>query len=218
MLNNVMLIGGDYTVKLQNFIYASFDLCAIILGVVVLINYIVSKKIHGRTTHLFLTLAICTIVSSVLDFTAVIALSVTGCPVWLGNLLVAINYLGYNVTGVVFVVYAVAVIYDNARIPRWCYAVANVLFVMTVAGVIFATVSLFTYGHRAVPNNIKYAYEGIIYGSQIIALAFSLSLGILQRKNLSKTRQLNIYFFAILNIIAILIQFLSSLKYSINIK
>lgn len=207
MLNNVLLIGGDYQVKLQNFIYASFDLCAIILGLVVLLNYIVSKKIHGRTTHLFLTLAICTIVSSVLDFTAVIALSVTGCPVWLGNLLVSINYLGYNITGVVFVVYAVAVIYDNMRIPRWCYAVANALFVMTVAGVIFATVCLFTYGYRAVPANLKYAYEGIIYGAQFIALAFSLSLGILQRKKLSKVRQLNIYFFATLNIIAILIQF-----------
>ena len=207
MQNNVLLIGGDYQVKLQNFIYASFDLCAIILGVVVLINYIVSKKIHGRTTHLFLTLAICTVVSSVLDFIAVIALSVTGCPVWLGNLIVAINYLSYNLTGVVFVVYAVAVIYDNARIPRWCYVVANLLFALTFAGVIFATVCLFTYGYRAVPTNLKYAYEGIIYGAQFVALAFSLSLGILQRKKLSKARQLNIYFFAILNIIAICIQF-----------
>lgn len=207
MLNNVMLIGGDYQVKLQNFIYASFDICALILGVIVLINYIVSRKIRGRTTHLFLALAISTVISSVLDFTAVIALSVTGCPVWLGNLLVSVNYLGYNLVGVVFVVYAVAVIYDNARIPKWCYAVANSLFVLTVAGVIFATVCLFTFGYRSVPDSYKYAYEGIIYGTQFVALAFSLSIGILQRKKLSKVRQLNIYFFSTLNIVAILLQF-----------
>lgn len=207
MSYNVLSIGGDYQVKLQNFIYASFDLCALILGVVVLINYIVSRKIHGRTTHLFLTLAICTVMSSALDFIAVLALSVIGCPVWLGNLLVTINYLGYNIAGVVFVVYAVAVIYDNARIPKWCYVIANALFILTIAGIIFAAVCLFTYGYRGVPDYLKYSYEGIIYGTQFVALAFPLTLGLLQRQKLSKARQLNIYFFSLLNIVAVLIQF-----------
>lgn len=207
MFNNVLSMGGDYQVKSQNFIYASFDLCALVLGIVVLINYAVSKKIQGRTTKLFLALAICTVVSSVLDFTAVIALSVTGCPVWFGNLLVSVNYLFYNITGIVFVVYAFAVIYENARIPKWGYVVANSLFALTIAGVVFATVCLFRFGYKSVPDAYKYAYEGIIYGTQVVALAFSLSIGLLQRKKLSKPRQLNIYFFSALNIAAVLVQF-----------
>ncbi len=194
--------------KLQNFIYASFDMCALILSLVVLVNYIVSKKIQGRKTLLFLTLAICTIISSAFDFTAVIALSVTGCPVWLGNLLVTFNYLTYDIVGVVFVVYAVAVIYDNVKIPRWCYVIANVLFVLAVGGVAFAAACLFKYGYRGVPGILKYSYEGIIYGAQLVALAFSLLIGIFQHKKLSKSSCFNIYFFAILNIAAILVQFI----------
>ncbi len=206
MFGNIMSNGGNYTVKPQNFIYASFDMCALILGVVVLINYILSKKIQGRKTYLFLTLAICTIISSAFDFAAVIALSVTGCPVWLGNILTSLNYLTYNIVGVVFVVYAVAVIYENVKIPRWCYAVANILFVLSVGGAIAATVFLFKYNGR-VPNYVKYGYEGVIYGVQFIALAFSLLIGVLQRKKLSKARCINIFFFAILNMVAVLIQF-----------
>lgn len=209
MFESIMLNGGTYSVKPQNFIYASFDLCALILGVVVLVNYIVSKKITGRKTMLFLTLAICTVVSSGLDFISVIALSVVGCPVWLGNIFVMLNYLGYNIAGVVFVVYAVAVIYENSKIPKWCYAVANSLFVMSVGGVAFAAVCLFMYGYKGVPDYLKISYESIIYGAQFIALAFSLSIGIAQRKKLSKTRQLNIYFFAALNMVAVLVQFIA---------
>ncbi|MDE6850141.1 MAG: EAL domain-containing protein, partial [Clostridia bacterium] len=212
MFGNIILSGGNYQVKPQNFIYASFDLCALILGVVVLVNYMVSKKIKGRNTLLFLTLAVCTVVSSALDFVAVIALSVTGCPVWLGNIFVTLNYLGYNIAGVVFVVYAVAVIYDNAKIPRWCYAIANTLFVSTIVGVGFAAGCLFKYGYNstdAVFKTLKFAYELIIYGSQFIALAFSLSIGIVQHKKLSKVRCLNIYFFAILNILAVAAQFIA---------
>lgn len=207
MFDNIMSIGGGYTVKPQNFIYASFDLCALILGLVVLVNYIVSKKIQGRKTLLFLALAICTVISSALDFTAVIALSVIGCPVWLGNIFVTLNYLGYNMAGVLFVVYAVSVIYDNARIPKWCYAVANGLFVLSVGGVIFAAVCLFMHGHANVPDYLKYSYEGIIYGAQFIALAFSLLIGIVQRKKLSRVRCFNIFFFSLLNMVAVLIQF-----------
>lgn len=208
MFDNIMSIGGGYTVKPQNFIYASFDLCALILGLVVLVNYIVSKKIQGRKTLLFLALAICTVISSALDFTAVIALSVIGCPVWLGNIFVMLNYLGYNMAGVLFVVYAVSVIYDNTRIPKWCYAVANGLFVISVGGVIFAAVCLFMHGHANVPDYLKYSYEGIIYGAQFIALAFSLLIGIVQRKKLSRARCFNIFFFSLLNMVAVLVQFI----------
>lgn len=206
MFGNIMSNGGNYSVKSQNFIYASFDLCALILGVVVLINYLVSKKIQGTKTYLFLTLAICTIISSAFDFAAVIALSVTGCPVWLGNIITSLNYLTYNIVGVVFVVYVVAVIYENVKIPRWCYAVANILFVLSIGGAIAAAVFLFTYAGR-VPNYIKYSYEGVIYGVQFIALAFSLLIAVYRRKILSKSSCFNILFFSILNIVAVLVQF-----------
>ncbi|MCM1546152.1 MAG: EAL domain-containing protein [Clostridiales bacterium] len=208
MFADIMSNGGNYSVKPQNFIYASFDLCALILSIVVLINYIISKKIHGRKTMLFLTLAICTVASSALDFIAVIALSVTGCPVWLGNILITVNYLCFNLAGVVFVVYAVAVIYENAKIPRWSYVIANLLFALSLAGVTFAAVCVFKYGHNNVADYLKNAYEGIIYGVQFVALAFSLSIGIVQHRKLSAASRLNIYFFAVFNMVAVLIQFI----------
>ena len=220
MFENIMLNGGNYTVKPQNFIYASFDLCALILGVVVLVNYIVSKKIQGRKTLLFLTLAICTVVSSGLDFISVLALSVVGCPVWLGNIFVTLNYLGYNVAGVVFVVYAVAVIYDNAKIPHWCYFIANALFVLSIGGVAFAAGCLFKYGYNDLVYlpAYKIVYESIIYGAQFIALAFSLEIAIVQRKKLSKTRRINIIFFSAFNMVAVLTQFIARrLNFSLQI-
>ncbi|MCM1438231.1 MAG: EAL domain-containing protein [Roseburia sp.] len=209
MYKNVILSGGGYTVKPQNFIYASFDLCALILAVIVLVNYIVSKKIQGRKTMLFSTLAISTIVSAGVDFIAVLAISVIGCPVWLGNLIITLNYLAYNLVGVVFVVYAVAVIYENARIPKWCYAVANTLFILSLGAVIYAAVCLFVHGHASVPEYLKVSYESVIYGAQFISLAFSLSIAVVQRKKLSKSHRLNIFFYSILNMVAVLVQFIA---------
>ena len=218
MFTDIMINGGNYTVKPQNFIYASFDLCALILGLVVLINYVVSKKISGRKTQLFLAMCICTVVSSALDFSSVIALSVTGCPVWLGNILVTLDYLGYNVAGVLFVIYAVSVIYDNAKIPHWCYAVANILFFTTVVGVGFAAGCLFKEGYLTVPANLKLGYEIIIYGAQFVALAFSLSIAIVQRRKLSLVRRLNIIFFSLLNMVAVVLQFIGRrIGYSMQI-
>lgn len=217
MLTGICVAGG-YTVKVENIIYASFDLCALILGAVVLINYIVGKKIRSRKTSLFMALAALTVASAALDFTAIIALSVSGCPVWLGNILVFLNYLDYNIAGVVFVVYAVSVIYDETKIPRWCYAVANSLFALSVTGAGFAAVCLFKYGYSAVPVSLKIAYECIIYGAQFTSLAFSLLIGLLQRKKLSKTSRVNIYFFAALNMVAVLVQFIARrLNFSLQI-
>lgn len=207
MFGSMMLNGGGYQVKLQNFIYASFDICALILGVVVLINYIISKKIDSRTSRLFLTLAISAVVSSATDFLAVLALSVLGCPRWLGNLLVTVNYLAYNVMGIVFLVYAVSVIYDNLKIPKICYAVAYALFYIAVAGVVFAAVCLFKTGYYHVPKSLKFGYEIIVYGTQLTALVFALAISVIKRVRLTKIRRLNIYFFCILNIIAIAVQF-----------
>ena len=63
------------------------------------------------------------------------------------------------------------------------------------------------HGHANVPDYLKYSYEGIIYGAQFIALAFSLLIGIVQRKKLSRVRCFNIFFFSLLNMVAVLIQF-----------
>lgn len=207
MLSNLLSFGGEYSVKPENIIYASFDLCALVLGVIVLVNYAVSKKIDTKINRLFLTLAVSAVVCAALDFVAVLALSVTGCPVWLGNLLVSINYLAYGVTGLLFVVYAVSVIYENSAIPKVCYAVAYALFYTAVGGVIFATVCLFKYGYNGVSLKLKLSYEGIIYGCQFISLAFALVLSIVKRARLTKVVRFNIYFFCLFNIFAIAVQY-----------
>ena len=206
MFHNIMARGGGYVVGMGNFIYTSFDLCALVLGIVILINFCISKKIESRVNRLFLGLVISATASSAIDFTAVILLSVTGCPLWLGNLFVTLNYFAYNLTGVVFVVYTSAVIYER-RIPKVFYAVANTLFALTLSGVIFAAVCLFKYGYNAVPRNLKYGYECIIYGAQIFALLFALVISLLKRNNLTNASRCNILLFSLFNIFAVAVQF-----------
>ncbi|MDE7379800.1 MAG: EAL domain-containing protein, partial [Clostridia bacterium] len=161
----------------------------------------------NRINSLFLALIISAMVASAIDLIAVILIAVTGCPVWLGNLIVAINYLAYNLTGVIFVVYTTAVIYES-RIPKLCYVVANALFAMTVGGVIFAAVCLFKFGYNSTAlEGYKVGYESIIYGAQVIALAFSLIISLLKHGNLTRANRINILFFSLFNIIAVAVQF-----------
>lgn len=203
-----------FRVHTDNLIYASFDLCALVLGIVVLVNYIMSKKTDSRSARLFFTLSITAIISASTNLLAILTISVINCPVWLENILIVLNYLSYNVTGVVFVVYTVAVIYDNVKIPRVCYVVANSLFVATLAGVVFAAVMLFTHGLSGVPQSLKWAYEGIIYGIEALALLFSLVLTAVKRKQLAGVRSLNIYFFCAFNLVAVILQFVLRIQIS----
>ncbi len=207
---------GTYSVKPENIIYAGFDLCALLLAAVVLINYIIIKKIDRRSSRLFCTLNILALVCTLFNFIAIITMSVVSCPVWVGDLFTVGFYLTYIMTGVVFVVYSVAVIYENAKIPKACYVVANAICVVGIAATIFSAVGLF--GMKPTMDAtaytpIKKGYEGAIYGTLITALVFSLILTIYhtyhksRKAQFKKTSVYNIFFFCGLNIVTVLLQY-----------
>lgn len=213
MLYNI-LSAGKYTVNANKFIYASFDLCAIILSVVVLVNFLTSKKIDSRNNRLFLGLIISSIASAAVNFAAILVMVVINSPVWLGNLFTTLFYLTYGLTGVMFIVYVVALIYEYSVIPKVYYIVANVVCVFAIGGAVFASVCLFRYGYSAVPANLKWLYEGIVYGVQLVAFVFSFVLALINRKKLTATGKMNIYVFSGVNIVAILIQYFARIQLS----
>lgn len=213
MLNSLNAVGG-YTVGPKNFIYASFDFCSLVLGVVVLINFLASKKIDNRNNRLFLGLTISTIISSLINFVAILAMVVFGCPLWVGNLLTAAYYFAYGVTGVVFVVYAVSLVYEYVQIPKVFYIIANAISLLAVGGAVFATVCLFRYGYPNVPGALKVSYEALVYGSQLVAFAFAFTLAVIDRKKLTNSGRANIIVFSLLNVAAVVVQYVARLQIS----
>ena len=200
--------------NIKNLIYASFDFCALILGLFVLFNFIFSKKMDSRNNRLFLGLVISTLVSSLANLVAVIALSAVGCPVWLGNLLTSIYYLAYGLTGVVFIVYAVALIFEHGKIPKKFQIIATGVLFLVVAGAICAAICLFYFGYKDVNSIIKWTYEGIIYGSQVVAFVFASTLAYVERNKLNKTGLVNIFAFSAINVVAVLLQYFVRIQIS----
>lgn len=210
------MLTGEYHVRPENIIYASFDLCALLLATVVLVNYVVSKKIDRKTSRLFGMLNVLIIVSAFLNLLAIITMSVVYCPAWVGDAFTVGFYLSYIMTGVVFLVYSTAVVYENVKIPKWCYVVANSLCLVGFAGVIFAAVCLFGVKPNVsseVYANFKLGYEAAVYGVLIISLIVSLGITILhvykpvQETKLKKSSVFNITFFCLLNIVAVFLQY-----------
>lgn len=186
--------------SISNLIYCGFDFCALVLGIVVLINYFISKKINNRTSYLFRALIISTLVSTTLNIVAIVAISVTGCGDWLRYLLTLSNYIAYNATGTVFLIYSLSLIYENRKLPRFCYIAVGVLVLATFTGLVLACVSLYF------PQDIKAIYEGFIYGCQFCALALSLAVTFVNRRLLTRVQSANVYFFTVVNMIATLVQ------------
>lgn len=210
------MITGTYSVKPENIIYAGFDLCALLLAAVVLINYVIIKKIDRRTSRVFYMLNVITVICTLFNLIALITMSVVPCPAWVGDVFTVCFYLTYIMTGVVFVVYTVAVIYENNKIPKACYVVANGLFVVGFAATVFSAVGLFAIKpnmEAAAYKSVKMGYEGAIYGTLVTALVFSLILTIYHTYHrdrvaqFKKTSVYNILFFCILNIITVILQY-----------
>jgi EAL domain-containing protein (putative c-di-GMP-specific phosphodiesterase class I)/GGDEF domain-containing protein len=187
-----------------NLVYGGFDFCALVLGIIVIINYFLSKRINNRTSFLYRALTLCAIGSTIINELAIIAISVTGCPLWLNYFLTAVNYIAYNATGIIYLMYAFSVIYENKRLPKLAYCVSIVLSATTVVGLVLACISLYNVNGTGISRVV---YEGIIYGSQFAALLISLVFTAVNRRRLRPMQRVNVYFFTVLNMIAVLVQY-----------
>lgn len=183
---------GGFTVGVHNLPYCSFDFCAVVLNLIVLINYAVSKKINNRTAKLFYTLSACSLCASVFNLLGVLQ-SVFFIPAVLCGIFHLLNSFFYNAAGVVFFIYVVNLVSGGRTDPLW-RAVACALGALMAAGLILSALDIF--GAVAVSERI---YDSVMYFGQLAATVCALSLIIINRSELRFLQRLNVYLFSAIN-------------------
>lgn len=205
-----LLFGYDNGITVENILYCSFDICALLLISVVAVNYLCSKKIKSRSSSLYRTMLILTIVASVSDFLYLVTKYMVVTPGWLYNTFNIIFYLAYTFTGILFLVYSDAFVYENSKIPKFRYIEANALSVIAIVGVIMSAVCLyggFEYMGTALSEHV---YEYIIFASQLGAIVMAMIITLVYRQRLMLRHRYNVYLFLILNILAAVLQLVLS--------
>lgn len=198
------MITANYGVKASNLIYCSFDFCAVFICAIVLINYFISKRLKTRTAVYFQALLIVTLVSSVTHCLATVTYSVVPVPDWVKFFFRTLNYLTYNVTGIIFLVFSVSVIYENKSLPRYLAAMVAIFTSLSIIAVIIYCVSQYVLGGNQIQ---EFVCEGIVYLCQIAALTAALVFSFIKRKSLRPVQRLNVYCFTLLNILGAVLQF-----------
>lgn len=185
-----------YTIGLHNLPYLSFDLCAIVINALVLINFAISKKIKNTLTKLFYTLAGASLLASVFNLVCVMQ-----SVVYINPLVISILNIffvaSYNVAGIVFFIYAVKLIYGNAKKLTWCRIAAASLCAIVSVGLILniLTVCGFVNVHKSV-------YVSIMNGCQLLSTLFAVTLVVINRHKLSTIQRVNVYLFGAVNAFA----------------
>ena len=202
--------GFSKEISLGNILYCTFDICALLLIAVVAYNYFSSKKVKNRASALYRAILILTLCATFCDFMYLVTKYMVYTPSWVHSTFKILFYLSYSLTGVMFLIYSVAVIYENFTIPKHSYIEANVLCISSLVGVVFAAVCLYG-GYATVGTvNSEAVYEGIIFGTQLAAIIISMILTIVYRQRLMVRHRVNVYIFFGLNIIAAAMQFILS--------
>lgn len=185
-----------YTIGLHNLPYLSFDICAIVLNTLVLINFAINKKIGNSLTKLFYVIVCSSLAASVFNLICIMQ-----SVVYMDPLVVSIFNIffvtSYNVAGIVFFIYVVNLIYRNANKLFWCRIAALTLCAIVGAGLILniLTVCGVTGIHKSV-------YVSIMNGCQLLSTLFAVTLVLINNKKLSKIQCINIYLFSAVNAFA----------------
>lgn len=190
--------------------YVGFDFCAIVLNAIILINYYISKRIKTRTSYVFQTLACSALISSVLNTCTVLVLTLFSSysPAWVTYLFNLSNYIAFNATGLIFLLYTVSIIYENRRIPKSAAAIAVLLAVINAAVIVTFSIILLQNSGRV--TEIVSLFRAMIYGCRIASLGVSLVYVIINRKLLTVIQGFNAYFFIAFNVFIAVIQLFTS--------
>ncbi len=205
-----LLFGYDNGITVKNILYCSFDICALLLTAVVTVNYFFSKKIKSRTSALYRTMLILTLCATVFDFLYLVTKYMVDTPSWLFNTFKILFFIAYSLTGIVFLVYSDAFVYENTTIPKIRYVEANGLCVMALTGVIISAVCLYGGFERVGSARSEYLYKHIIFAAQLLSIAMAMMITIVYRHRLKLRHRLNVYLFLALNILAAVLQLILS--------
>lgn len=195
----------DNGIRLENILYCSFDICALLLLVVVAFNYFFSKRTKNRSSSLYTTMLVMSLCASGADFLYLLTKYMVATPAWVYNTFNILFYLFYSLLGVIFLVYSVSFVYGK-NIPRLRFVEANSLCCVSVIGVIMASVSLYGGFTMLGAASFEEVYEYIIYGAQLCAMMGALLVTVRYSKMLKLHHRLNVYIFLALNILSLVLQ------------
>ncbi|MGN0817963.1 MAG: GGDEF domain-containing protein, partial [Candidatus Coproplasma sp.] len=191
-------------------VYSGFDLCAIVINAVVLINYFTAKRMRTRTSNAYAMLIICALVSSIVNTCLILSLTMFAgmCPMAVLYPMHLLNYIAFIATGLIFIFYTISQIYENRKIPRSAYLIMAGLAVISFAMIAFyAFIWVNDYVNDA---PLMRLFRDLIYGCRMLVLATAFVYVIANRKSLRSSTQINLYFFIGLNIAAVIVQMIIS--------
>jgi len=201
MVTELLSSDTGFVVGVHNLSYCSFDFCAILLNVLVLVNYLIGKKINNRTSKLFYMLSACSLSVSVFNLLGVLQ-SVFYIPPILCGIFHILYSLSYVFAGIVFFVYVVDLTSENKIKPVW-RVVATTLLCLSAVGLIISALDIFDIA--AIPSAV---YESISFAVQFSATVCALALVIINRAKLKFNQLLNVYMFSAINTFAYIWQLL----------
>ncbi|MGN0812430.1 MAG: EAL domain-containing protein [Candidatus Coproplasma sp.] len=185
-----------YSIGLHNLPYLSFDICAIVLNSLVLINFAINKKINNTLTRLFYALAASSLLASVFNLVCVMQ-SVVYIDPLVCSILNILFVASYNVAGIVFFIYVVKLVNKNVDKDTWCKIAVAVLCTIVGAGLILNILTV-----CGIAQIHKSVYVSIMNGCQLLSTLFAVTLVALNRKRLSKIQRINVYLFSAVNAFA----------------
>lgn len=187
---------AKFTIGLHNLPYCSFDICAILLNALVLVNFFTNKKLRNKLTKLFYMLAGCSLVASVFNLFCVLQSVFYISPTICGVLQLFYEAF-YNLAGVIFFIYVAHLVYKDASKKLWCRVAAISLCSVVAVGLLFNIFAL-----SGVMQIHKSVYGSIVNAGQLLSTACAVVIVALNRSKLSFTQRLNVYFFSAINIFA----------------
>lgn len=183
----------SYTVGVHNLPYCSFDICAIVINAIVIINFLSNKKIHTLVAKMFYVLVGFSLVAAIFNLLGVMQ-SVFDMP-QIAKDLFHVFYSGfYAFAVVVFFIYVVNLIRGDEKQYVWCRVVAVVLLGIECVGFVLNVLSVFKI---AAISNV--AYVAVIYGGQLLSVCGAEAFIVKNFKKLNLVQRINVHIFGLIN-------------------
>lgn len=191
-----------------------FDLCAIVICIIIMCNYYSVKRKHTRTEMLFQTFMWSSLFAAVMGVLSLVfnQFYPEETPLWLRYMARMLMVISVHGVGIVFMIYAVAESYENRNLPKSVFWLSVILIVADA-------ISIAIYGCTYVmPVHMSAATYPAIINVMFVCHYFALTATavymLINRRFLRVRKQVNILFFIVFNLVATIVQFYTNIQIS----
>ena len=191
-----------------------FDICAIVICLIIMGNYYSVKRKHTRTEMLFQAFMIASFFSAFMNVLSLIfnQFYPQFTPSWLRYLARMLMVISVHSVGIIFMIYAVAESYENRNLPKS-------VFWLTIILIVADAVSIAIYGFTyTMPVQMSAAAYPVIINIMFVCHYFALTATavymLVNRRFLRVRKQVNILFFILFNLVATIVQFYTNIQLS----